>query len=85
MAKTYWFIQRDSKLDLLGRESSHWSVCFDLNSKEEVRKTFSRGTRYVKTGEIFTPKQLIEKYSNKQIRTILEEIKRYHPDKFRKN
>lgn len=80
MPKTYYFIKRDRKINQIGAEYSHWAVSFQCESKKDLVKTYTRGTAYVKPSEVYSPKQLIEKFSSKKIREILDEIKKFQPE-----
>lgn len=77
----YYFIIHSGNLDQTEREYTRWAFSKDFTSKEALRKHFSVGRQTVKAKEIYSCKQMAEKFSRRYIETyVLSDIARYQPE-----
>lgn len=74
MRKRQWFVfwVIDDGRNLLDQPMGHWEVTLQYRTKAEVFKAYNRYSGHRKVREVFTLRQLVEKYP-REWRYILEE------------
>ena len=71
--KWFAFIVWDSGVNQIGQKSFHWEVTSKFSTKKEVMEAYNPGMGYArKVKEVYTLRQLIERFGIKGAQRILE-------------
>lgn len=74
--KVYYFIIHSGAYDQTMHEYTHWACSNEFSSKAALQKAYTHGSQAVKAREIYSSKQMVEKFSKHYLDGVLAEIKK---------